>query len=123
MKFSVRIVVLLSLFAFLLTACEKVDTGIEGKVLLASCQGEQIATDCVGQSTYSSTLTIYNASLSKIKSVKTLGDGTFIIALKPGIYFIHPENNGKFPMAADFKVVVTKGELVKLTIYYDTGLR
>ena len=123
MKPLARIAAFLFLFAFLLAACGKVDTGIQGKILLASCAGTEIATDCVGQATYSSSLTIYDQDLTKIKNVKTSGDGTFVIALKPGTYFVHPENNGKFPMAADFKVVVTKGKLTELTIYYDTGLR
>jgi len=36
------------------------------------------------------------------------------IALDPGTYFIHPVNNGSFPMAGDFQVVVTEGEVAEL---------
>jgi hypothetical protein len=102
MKPLARITAFLFLLAFLLTACGKVNTGIQGKILLARCTGTEIATDCVGQTTYSSTLTIYDHDLTKIKNVKTMGDGTFVVTLKPGTYFVHPENDGKFPMAADF---------------------
>jgi hypothetical protein len=118
-----RNAIFLFLFVILLTACGKVDTGIQGKVMLARCTGTQTATDCVGQATYTASLTIYDENLKKIKTVKANGDGTFLIALKPGTYFIHPENSGKFPIAADFRVVVAKGKLPFLTIYYDTGLR
>lgn len=114
---------ILLVIAFFLTACGKIETGIRGQVFLATCTGSEIATNCVGQTLYPATLTVYNQDLKQVKSVKTAGDGTFIAALKPGTYFVHPENNGKFPVAADFKVVVTKGKLTELTVYYDTGLR
>jgi hypothetical protein len=123
MRLVARISISLFFAVCLLSACGKIDTGIKGKMVLAKCTGTDIATDCVAQSIYASSLTIYDENITKIKTVKSNGDGTFLIALKPGTYFIHPENSGKFPMAADFKVVVTKGKLDELTIYYDTGLR
>lgn len=108
-----------------LSACGKPSTGIQGKVVLANCTGSQVATNCTALSIYSASLTIYNDKLESLKTYKTRGDGTFAIALKPGTYYVHPlpAEPGKFPMAADFKVVVTKDKLTDLTIYYDTGLR
>lgn len=123
MKFSFKVIICVSLLAVLLSACAKVDTGIKGKVVLGRCTGEQIATDCFEQGVYAGSLTIYDKDFNKIKSVKTKGNGSFLIALDPGTYFIHPENSGDFPMAADFKVVVTQGRLAEMTIYYDTGVR
>ncbi len=111
------------LLALALSACARGDTGITGKVVLGKCTGTGIAQDCVAQSTYESSLTIYDSKLNKLKTINTAGDGTFTVALKPGTYFIHPENSGTFPMAADFKVVVSEGKLTDLTIYYDTGQR
>ena len=125
MKFLIKFGLFLFSFAFLLAACGKVDTGIQGKVVLAKCTGSQIATDCTAQSTYAASLTIYDDKFVKIKIYKTKGDGTFLIGLKAGTYYVRPEpqTQGKFPMAADFKVVVTEGKLTDLTIYYDTGER
>jgi len=123
MKFVCKVAAFLLIGAIFLAACGPVETGIKGQVFLAKCTGSEIATDCTGVIQYAATLDIYNQDVVKIKSVRTAGDGTFVIGLKPGTYFIHPENNGDFPMAADFKVVVTQGQLAELTIYYDDGVR
>jgi hypothetical protein len=124
-KQLIRISLFLLTLAVLMSACGKVTTGIQGKVVLANCTGSQIATDCTAQSTYSASLILYNENLVKLKTYRTKGDGTFLIGLKPGTYYVHPEPEaqGQFPMAADFKVVVTEGKLTDLTIYYDTGER
>ncbi len=123
MKSLFKSILWISILALFLSACAQADTGITGKVMLGKCTGTEIAQSCVAQSTYASSLTIYDSKLNKVKTFKTAGDGTFTVALKPGTYFIHPENSGTFPMAADFKVVVTQGKLTELTIYYDTGER
>ncbi len=123
MKSSFRLILGLTLLVIFLSACGKVETGIQGKMLLGRCMGEQIAENCVKQTFYVGSLTIYDQDVKKVKTVKSKGDGTFIVALKPGNYFIHPENDGGFPMAADFKVMVKQGELTELTIYYDLGIR
>jgi hypothetical protein len=124
MKSSTRIIAVLFVFIVLLSACgNKITTGIKGQTVLASCTGADIATSCTGREPYPATLTIYDQNMTKLKSIKSSGDGIFLVALEPGTYFIHPENTGKFPIAADFKVVVTKGKLTDLTVYYDTGLR
>ncbi len=125
MKVLARFAFLLFSLAFLLAACGKVTTGIQGKVVLATCTGVKIATDCTAQSTFEGNITIFNENLEKLKTYRTQGDGTFVIGLKPGTYYVHPEPpvQGQFPMAADFKVVVTQGKLTELTIYYDTGVR
>ena len=122
--FGKLLLVLFSLVVFL-SACAKPTTGIQGKVVLANCTGQQIATDCTAQSVYAASLAVYNDKLVKLKTYRTRGDGTFLIGLKPGTYYVspQPETKGKFPMAADFKVVVTEGKLTDLTIYYDSGVR
>ncbi len=125
MKFFSKFALLFCVLPLLLAACRKVTTGIEGKVVLAKCTGEQIATDCTAQSIFEASLTIYNQNLQELKTYRTKGDGTFVIGLKPGTYYVHPvpPTQGQFPMAADFKVVVSQGKLTDLTIYYDTGQR
>jgi hypothetical protein len=112
-------------FTFLISACGQSNTGIQGKVVLANCTGQEIAVDCTAVGTYSATLEIYNDKLVKIKTVQTRGDGTFQVALKAGTYYIHPVAPvaHKFPQASDFKVVVAQGEMPDLTVYYDNGDR
>ena len=117
--------VLLALI-LLLPACNKVETGIQGQVFLATCTGGvngEIAVDCTNLQPFEATLTIYDENVIVVKTVDTKSDGTFIVELAPGTYYIHPQNNGGFPKAADFQVVVTDGEVVELTIQYDTGMR
>jgi hypothetical protein len=123
MKPFTRIAAILLISTFLLAACGKTNTGIKGQTVLAKCTGTEIATNCAPQEPYPATLVIYDSNMNKIKSVRSAGDGTFLIELDPGTYFIHPDNTGKFPIAADFKVVVKKGTLTELMIYYDTGIR
>ena len=125
MKVIGRTALILLAWIILLSACTKTTSGLQGKVVLANCTGQQIATDCTPQSIYVATIEIYNDKVVKIKTVRTEGDGTFTIYLKPGLYYVHPvpEVQGKFPMAADFKVIVPPGKLIPLTIDYDMGVR
>jgi hypothetical protein len=125
MKSFYRIVLFALLLAAMLTACGKGANGIQGKVILGRCTGDQVAQNCTAKSTFSATLAIYDSNVKQIKTVETKGDGSFTIPLKPGTYLINPQppEKGKFPMAADFKVVVKQGEWTELTIYYDTGER
>lgn len=116
-------VMLVLVFVLLLPACNKVKTGIKGQVFLSDCYGEEVAVDCTAIEPYKAILTIYDADLVMLKTVETEDDGTFITALDPGTYFIHPQNTGLFPIAADFRVDVTDGVVLELTIHYDTGER
>lgn len=125
MKFAGKIALIFLALAFVLSACGKSTTGIQGKVVLATCTGQDIATDCTATGTYSATIEIFNDKLVKIKTIQTKGDGTFQVALDPGTYYIHPVPPvaHKFPQASDFKVIVAEGKMPDLTIYYDTGDR
>jgi hypothetical protein len=116
----------LLIIVFLLAACgSKLDpnTGIKGTVYLASCTGSEVATNCTASLPFQVKLDIYDQNLKKIDTITTNQNGTFQVPLKPGMYFIHPQNNGKYPIAADFRVTVVAGKLADLTIYYDTGVR
>jgi hypothetical protein len=125
MKYIAKFILVILALALFLSSCETPTTGIKGKVVLAKCTGSQVATKCTALSIYSASLTLYNDKLERLKTYKTHGDGSFSISLKAGTYYVHPEpaEPGKFPMAADFKVVVTKDKMTDLTIYYDTGVR
>jgi len=123
MKRLTKLVLVLLALVLLLPACNKIDTGIQGQVFLANCTGEEIAVDCTNIEPFEAILTVYDENVVVLQTVETKKDGTFVIALEPGTYYIHPQNNGDFPRAADFQVVVTEGEVVELTIQYDTGMR
>ncbi len=125
MKFAGKVALSVLVMLLFLSACRKVNSGIQGKVVLAYCTGADIATDCTPRSTYAASLTIYNDKMVVLGTYKTKGDGTFLIPLKPGTYYVHPEPEvrGSFPMASDFKVVVDQGKIPEMTIYYDMGQR
>lgn len=123
MKHTTKLMFLGIVFVLALSACSNITTGIRGQSFLADCTGSEIAVDCTSTMPFATSLTIYDENLVVVKTVKTKKDGSFAIALDPGTYFIHPVNNGSFPMAGDFQVVVTEGEVVELTIQYDTGMR
>lgn len=98
-------------------------SGIKGQVFLAECQGPEIATDCFSQEPYQATLIVYNAQLQEIARILTNEDGTFEWVLEPGVYFIHPDSPGPYPIANDYQVIVTEGQMTELTIVYDSGMR
>ena len=98
-------------------------TGIKGEVFLAECEGDQVAVDCFSQEPYQATLVIYNAAFEEIARVETEADGTFVIDLEPGVYFVHPDSPGTYPLATDYQVSVVEGERTELTIIYDSGAR
>jgi hypothetical protein len=100
-----------------------IDTGITGETYLSVCTGADIAVDCTNINPFATKLDILDENMVLLKTVETEADGTFTIALDPGTYYIHPQNNGAFPIAADFRVVVTKGELAQMVISYDVGER
>lgn len=121
-RFTKFVFVLLAL-VLLLPACNKIETGIQGQVFLATCAGSDIAVDCTSTVPYEAVLTVYDENLVVLQTVETDKKGNFAIPLEAGTYYIHPQNTGDFPMAGDFQVVVTDGEVVELTINYDTGIR
>lgn len=125
MKRNTKLVflMLMLVFVLLLSACKKVETGIQGQVFLADCYGDEVGVDCTAIEPYQAILTIYDADLVMLKTVETEEDGTFITALDPGTYFIHPQNTGLFPIATDFRVDVSEGVVLELTIHYDSGAR
>jgi hypothetical protein len=83
-------------------------TGIKGQAFLAECEGDQVAVDCFTQEPYQATLVIYNAAFEEIARVETEADGTFVIDLEPGIYFVHPDSPGAYPLATDYQVSVVE---------------
>jgi hypothetical protein len=113
--------------ALFLAACggktAGIDTGITGETYLSVCTGADIAVDCTNINPYATKLDILDENMVFLQTVETEEDGTFIIALDPGTYYIHPQNDGFFPIAADFRVVVTHGELAEMVISYDIGER
>ena len=123
-RFIIPTILALTLF---LAACGgKADdggTGIKGQVFLAECEGNQIATDCFSQEPYQAKLVIYNAAFDEIARIETETDGTFVFDLEPGVYFIHPQSPGLYPIATDYQVTVAEGERTELTIIYDSGAR
>ncbi len=125
--------ILFLLLVFLLTACgakptptaapSDGKTGIKGQVFLAECQGSEVATDCFSQEPYQATLVVYNAKFEEVAKILTKTDGTFEFEIETGVYFIHPYSPSQYPIAPDYKVVVTEGQMTELTVIYDSGAR
>jgi hypothetical protein len=126
-----KVLLLLAIFLASLTACQPNGSNqntspkstLKGQVFLAECQGAEIATDCFSQQPYQATLIIYDGQMKEIARIVTNTDGTFEYKLPAGVYFIHPDSPGRYPIANDYKVVLQEGKTIELTILYDSGVR
>jgi len=98
-------------------------TGIKGQVFLAECQGPEVATDCFSQEPYQATLIVYNSNFEEVARILTKTDGTFEFEIEAGEYYIHPYSPAQYPIAPDYRVVVSEGQMTELTVIYDSGVR
>jgi hypothetical protein len=99
------------------------DSGIEGQALIGPmCPVIQSGVDCPDQP-YQATLTVNSLMGEKIVQFQTDEEGRFHITLPPGEYILHPELDGKFPMAGEQNFTVTAGQFTQIIVTYDSGMR
>ncbi len=100
-------------------------SGIRGTVHLGpTCEGATRASPCIEP--YAAALLILDAEEDVVAELVSGVDGTFEVALPPGIYTVQPvppENGDQFPAAQPLSVVVGEGEYTEVGIDYDTGIR
>jgi hypothetical protein len=122
-----RLIPLLSVI-LLLAACApsptaSVDSGVEGLVTIGPmCPVVQIGQPCPDQP-YQAALTVFNLAGKKIVQVQSDANGLYKLVLPPGDYSMHPEAPNGIPHAQDQLFSVLAGQLTKLDIVYDSGIR
>jgi hypothetical protein len=100
-------------------------SGIRGIVHVGpTCEGATRASPCIEP--YSARLIVLDANDDVVGDLLSAIDGTFQMALPPGIYTIQPappENGDPFPIGQTISVVVGDGEYTEVGVDYDTGMR
>jgi hypothetical protein len=115
-------------------AQKKLDSGIEGKVLLGPMSAVVNSDNAVPDKPYKATIKVLNPTREQITQFETEEDGRFKVALEPGEYIISPiapnapQTPGslqvpKPPYPEEQKVKVKPGEYAQIIVRYDTGLR
>lgn len=115
-------------------AQKKLDSGIEGKVLLGPMSAVVNPDKPVADKPYKATINILNTSREQVTQFETEKDGRFKVALEPGEYIISPISPNapqtpgslqipKPPYPEEQKVTVTPGEYAQIIVRYDTGIR
>ncbi len=126
-----RLKLLFTIFAMLLTACVPVsmpvtpaDSGIYGQVTVGpTCPVQQINNPCPDKP-YQATLTVLTATdHSKVLQFQTDADGNFRLALPPGDYILHPESPNFLPRGRDESFTVPPHQFVQVNVSYDSGIR
>lgn len=101
-------------------------SGIRGSVTIGpTCPVVQYPpTGACDDKPYETTLSIINTSGKQVAIATSKKDGTFVIALPPGVYTIKPNAPpARMPYAASQTVTVPATGYVDVTISYDSGIR
>jgi len=121
-----RYFLLAAVLLILAVACSATipeNTGIEGHVFIGPvCPVVQQNNPCPDKP-YQATLSVLDANRRKVIKFQTDAGGYFQKALQPGVYILHPESPGMLPVATEQTFSVLLGQITRLTITYDSGIR
>lgn len=99
-------------------------SGIEGQTLMGpTCAGPvRIDTPCPDLPVQA-TIAVLNASTEQVAQVHSDGLGLFTVFLPPGTYTLQPEPLNVLQRAEPLSVTVIAGQMISVTITYDSGIR
>lgn len=99
------------------------ESGVEGQVFIGpSCPVVQVGSECPDKP-YQATLTLFNPQGEEVLKIQTDAEGKFRIPLPSGKYVLHPESEGRYPMATDQEFTVSAGQYTQVIVTYDSGIR
>jgi hypothetical protein len=100
-------------------------SGIEIQVLIGPmCPVVQAGTECPDQP-YQAELTLLDPNGREILQFETDAQGSYATSLEPGRYILRPESppGSPLPSAEEQQFVVESGEITRLLVRYDSGIR
>lgn len=99
-------------------------SGIEGQTLMGpACPGPvRVDTPCP-DTPVQATLTILNLAGEQVTQIKSDEQGRFTLRLPPGTYTLQPEPLNAVQHGMPISATVTAGEMLSVTITYDSGIR
>lgn len=102
-------------------------SGLSGTVLIGPnfCQNQGIRPSDCPDKPYSATIQVWDESKQrKITKFTSAQNGTFTAYLLPGTYYLEPLNGpSKYPRGVPQTVTIRQGQMISITIQYDTGIR
>ena len=99
------------------------DSGIRGTVLIGPTCPVEIAGQSPCVKPYPAVLVVTDSEGREVGRTTAAADGTFTIALPPGVYVILPQPGTPFPQAQPIDVTVVPGQFADVQINYDSGIR
>ena len=106
-------------------AAQRQSSGIRGKVLRGPLAGGPLVGDQPDEAPFRATFIVTDGDGNEVGRFQSDDDGSFELALAPGDYVIVPEASAPVfrPEQQQQAVTVPEGEMVELTLRYDTGMR
>jgi PBP1b-binding outer membrane lipoprotein LpoB len=99
-------------------------SGIAGKVLIGpTCPVQPAESNQCNDRPYQADISILNQKGQVIDRVKSDTQGNFLVYLAPGTYVLQPGSTKIYPRGAQVTVQVLQGQLVQVTIRFDSGIR
>jgi hypothetical protein len=97
-------------------------SGVEGRILIRPVRSVD-RRDGTNEAPYQARVSVLDAKGNEIAVTESDVDGNFRLGLPPGSYVLHPQSSGRYPRAAEQKVVVRAGKWTQVEIVYDSGRR
>ncbi len=72
---------------------------------------------------YQADFSILNQNSQVLGQVKSDAQGNFVVYLPPGTYILQPLSAAIYPRGTPVTVTVLQGQLVQVTIRFDSGIR
>ncbi|HUS15008.1 MAG TPA: hypothetical protein VM536_08340, partial [Chloroflexia bacterium] len=106
------------------TPTASIQSGIAGQVFIGPvCGGPDTGDPRCANQPYQTTLTVLSPARASIAIIATDAAGHFQIALPAGSYILVPRSMRPWPRAAEQSVSVAPGQVTRVTITYDSGIR
>jgi hypothetical protein len=97
-------------------------SGVEGQILIRPVRSVD-RRDGTNEAPYQARVSVLDAKGNEIGVAESDVDGNFRLGLPPGSYVLHPQSSGRYPRAAEQKVVVRANKWTQVEIVYDSGKR
>jgi len=103
-------------------AADSTVTGIEGEVYIGPLRPVE-KEGAANRKPYQARITVFDQTGREVAAVDSTVDGKLFIALPPGNYLLRPESPGPHARASEQQVTVAPGNVTRVEIIYDSGIR
>jgi Carboxypeptidase regulatory-like domain len=97
-------------------------SGLEGRIIIRPVRSVARRGEA-NHAPYQARISVLDAKGKEVAVAESDADGNFQLDLPPGSYVLRPQSQGRYPRAAEQKVVVHAGKRTRVEIVYDSGMR